>query len=286
MRRVIVSGFLVAAVALTGCAVASAGPSPSATATSVTVTPDPPSSSTPSPTPTPTSATPSPVSTPLTAVGLGDSVMAGTHCNCAGPMAAYAALLARSTGRRVDQQEFGVNGGTTSTVLTQLASDPVRAAVRRADIIVVIIGANDLSPDQQKFSASSCNAACYQPDVSAMGDRLGQLLSQLASLGASRHPTILVAGYWDLFAEAGLARSGPDSDQLQWQEAITDAANAVIKQQAQQHGDVYVDLVAPFRGADGKDDPTGLLAPDGDHPNAAGVQALARALVAAHPTMP
>ena len=288
MRQVIVSAVLLAGLALSGCAVSVAAPPPTPTATTTSAsasaaTPSTDPSRSPTPTPSPT---PSRDSGPLSVVGIGDSVMAGTHCDCAGPMAAYADLLARSTGRRVSQRSFGVNGGTTASVLTQTDSDPVRGALQQADVVVVIIGANDLTPDEQKFSASSCNAACYQPDVNAMGDRLGQLLDRVAALGASRHPVVLVTGYWDLFAEAGLSRSGPDSEQLRWQETITDAANVAIKREALSHGDVYVDLVAPFRGPDGQDDPTGLLASDGDHPSAAGVQVLAKALVAARPTMP
>ncbi|WP_157754770.1 hypothetical protein [Nigerium massiliense] len=37
-----------------------------------------------------------------------------------------------------------------------------------------------------------------------------------------------------------------------------------------------------FHGPDGTEDATALLAPDGDHPNADGVQAIAQALVRAH----
>ena len=288
MRQVIVSGLLLVALALSGCTVSGQSPptathaGPTSGGVVVSSTPTTPHRATPPA----DSATRSPASDPITVVGIGDSVIAGTHCACAGPMAAYADLLSRATGRRASARGFGVNGATTGSVLTQVATDPVRTALRHAQIVIVIVGANDLAPDARRFSAGSCPAACYQPDVAAMGARLGQLLDRVRSLVTATRPTVLVAGYWDLFAEAGLARSGPDSDQLTWQEAITDTTNAEIRRQAQQHGDVYVDLVAPFRGPDGGDDPTRLLAADGDHPNAAGVRALARALVAAHPAAP
>jgi lysophospholipase L1-like esterase len=45
-----------------------------------------------------------------------------------------------------------------------------------------------------------------------------------------------------------------------------------------------VDLVPVFKP--GGSDPTPLLADDGDHPNAAGVQATVRALLAATPARP
>ena len=43
----------------------------------------------------------------------------------------------------------------------------------------------------------------------------------------------------------------------------------------------YVDLYAPFKGADGSADPTDVLAADGDHPNAAGHEIIAQALLRA-----
>lgn len=287
MRSGAAAAVLAVTLALSACAVSSPVPVPTPMSPSTGVGASSPDAAatneaTLSPSPSPSPSRPV---TPLSAVGIGDSVMAGTHCDCPGPMAAYADLLARATGREVTPRGFGVNGATTSTVLTQLASDPVRAAVARADVVVVIIGANDLAADERQFASGSCDAACYTPDVAAMGARLGRLLDRVASLTAGHHPPILVTGYWDLFAEAGLVRSGPDSDRLHWQEAITDAANAEIAHQARLRGDVYVDLVTPFRGPGGTDDPTGLLAGDGDHPNAAGVRALAKALVAAHPVI-
>ena len=47
------------------------------------------------------------------------------------------------------------------------------------------------------------------------------------------------------------------------------------------HSDTYVDIYTPFKGADGSTDDTALLADDGDHPNAAGHQLIATALLAA-----
>ncbi len=283
--RTIVAPAILATVILAGCAVATTGSSaPPRTAASHSS----PTLATPSPrSPTPLAGTsvPSPGAA-LTAVGIGDSVMAGTHCGCAGPMAAYARQFSRATGRRVDARGFGANGATTASVLEQIKADPVRTALRHADIIVVIVGANDLNPDAAKRASGSCDRSCYQPDVAAMGTRLGHLLDQLARIDTTSPHMVLVTNYWDLFPEAGLARSGPESAQLEWQEAVTAAANNAIRTQVLLHGDVYVDTVVPFRGGGGADDPSPLLAADGDHPNAVGVQVLAKALVAAHPTPP
>ncbi len=287
MRKVVTFGMLLVALAQAGCAVSGPGSPPPAGASfsASPSAPDPVPSASTSAQSAPSTPPPSPP-TPLTVVGIGDSVMAGTHCGCAGPMAAYADLLSKATGRRVDARSFGVNGATTTSVLAQVTTEPLRTALQHADIVVVIVGANDLNPDAAEESSGSCDASCYQPDVSAMGTHLGQLLDQLATIDGTSPHMILVANYWDLFPEAGLARTGPESAQLEWQEAITAAANSAIRTQALGHHDIYVDTVVPFRGPGGDDDPSSLLASDGDHPNAAGVQVLAKALVAAHPGAP
>lgn len=66
-----------------------------------------------------------------------------------------------------------------------------------------------------------------------------------------------------------------------WQADVRDAD--VIERSAVGAGMTYVDLVKPFRGPSGDGDPTPLLADDGDHPNAAGVDAIADALAAKVP---
>lgn len=285
MLRVVAIGILLAALVQAGCAAPATGSSapvavsrPATTAAPDAASATPMTSTRPAPTPTPPAS--------LTAVGIGDSVMAGTHCGCAGPMAAYAQLLSRSTGRHVTARGFGVNGATTTSVLAQIAGQPLRTALEHADIVVVIVGANDLNPDAARQASASCGPSCYQPDVTAMGTRLGHLLDRLAAVDKASPHLVLVTDYWDLFPEAGLARTGPESARLEWQEAITAAANTAIRAQALRHGDIPVDTVVPFRGSTGQDDPSPLLATDGDHPNAAGVQVLARALVAVHPGAP
>ena len=60
-------------------------------------------------------------------------------------------------------------------------------------------------------------------------------------------------------------------------------ANKAILRAARAKGATYVSTYVVFRGADGKADPTSLLAADGDHPNARGDQRIAQALARALP---
>ena len=60
---------------------------------------------------------------------------------------------------------------------------------------------------------------------------------------------------------------------------LTRRVNAAIEVAAHAAGARYIDGYRPFKGA-GSRDCTALLAADGDHPNAAGHEVLARSLVA------
>jgi lysophospholipase L1-like esterase len=62
---------------------------------------------------------------------------------------------------------------------------------------------------------------------------------------------------------------------------LTRETNREIQAASVAVGATYVDLYQPFRGASGSDDPTALLADDGDHPDARGHQVIADALLAA-----
>jgi len=218
---------------------------------------------------------------PLHVVGIGDSVMAGTNCNCETIMTGFAHVMADHTGRDVTAANLGVPGYTTNDVLDQLHNDAkARQEVASADILIVIIGANDLSDAFDSWSQSDCDAACYQPQVDAMGSRLTAVLSLVRSLRAGQPMTVLVDNYWNVFTDGAVARADGGQEQIDWSSEVTKAANLAIANAASSSGDLTVDLVKPFKNG-GDEDPTPLLADDGDHPNAAGVKAIVAANMAA-----
>ncbi|WP_169923678.1 SGNH/GDSL hydrolase family protein [Propionicimonas paludicola] len=231
--------------------------------------------------PEPSAATPTAPLPPLHVVGLGDSVMAGTACNCRTILSRFAQSLAQREGRTVTDVNLGVAGYTTQDVLSQLTDDPgTRQDVQKADIVIMIIGANDLKDDFDAWLHGGCNSACYQPDVTAMQDRLVSIIRQTQALRAGQPTTILVDNYWNVFADGDVARAQGGQRQLDWSVAVTTAVNSAIAQASAQSGARTVDLVHVFKGS-GDEDPTSLLADDGDHPNAAGVQAIVAANLAA-----
>lgn len=217
-------------------------------------------------------------------VGLGDSVMSGTHCDCPGIPAEYAAALGRRLGRNVTAANLGRGGLTTRGLLGELRSDTqTRRAVRNASVVLVVIGANDLLPQMDEWNSTTCGPSCFRGPAEDMGDRVRQVLGAVAALRPQAPPaTVLVANYWNVFTDGDVARRQGGQHQLDWSTVVTATANGAICRAANAEGARCVDLVAPFKG-DGGDDPTNLLAADGDHPNAAGARRIVNALLARTP---
>ena len=220
-------------------------------------------------------ASPLPVAPPseLTVVGLGDSVMAGSHCDCSGVTAQYATALTSRDHRKVRDVNLGVDGDTTNTLQQRLDTSTVtRDDLREADLVLVIEGANDLSPQLETWRVGSCEESCFLPAVEAMGQRLTTALATIRQLVPAQ-AQMIVAGYWNVFPDGEAARAEGGQAEIDWSREITRAANVAIEQAALPQHATYVDLTSSFL-AGGSGDPTPLLAFDGDHPNAAGERAI------------
>ncbi|MFT4293780.1 MAG: SGNH/GDSL hydrolase family protein, partial [Micropruina sp.] len=225
---------------------------------------------TPSPSPSRTEFTPS---GPAHLVGLGDSVMAGTNCDCDGIVAGLADSLQSAWKVPVSQVNLGESGATTDDLLDDLTNDPrTMSEVGRADVVLVIIGANDLTDDLDTWRRTGCERSCYQPHVRQMQSRLAKILARIANLEGTRPYTLVVDGYWNILTDGQTALQQGGWPQLSWSRAVTAAVDAAIQDAAGAAGARYVELRPVF--ADTADR---LLADDGDHPNAAGVAAIVRA---------
>jgi len=214
-------------------------------------------------------------------VGLGDSVMAGSACGCAGPAAAYAALMSGSLGWTVDAVNLGVGGATTASLARQLRTAKVRAAVARARVVLVIIGANDLLPQLEQYRASVCDSSCYDPAIDTMAKRLDGVLDQIAAIRKGRRGTVLVSDYWNVFQDGSGERARHGEAEIRWSRGVSRVANRAICKVSAVNGAVCVDTYDPFF-AHGED-PDRYLAADGDHPNKAGVALIAEQLQKATP---
>ena len=217
----------------------------------------------------------SPAGPAYSTVALGDSVPAGTACECVPYPELAASSLTVAGSREVTAANDAIGGSTTEDVLAQLSSRPeVSSRVAQADVVEIEIGANDVAHSRSCGTA----AACYGPGVSMVEHNLGGIVARVREL-TQRHRTLVVLlDYWSVWLGGQYAHD-QGAAYVDAAATVTDEVNSVIKQTAAQTGAAYVDLRAAFKGPDYAYDETHYLASDGDHPNEAGHRQIAAALV-------
>lgn len=269
------AAWLATALAATGVLVADlqGGPA-SATSSLVRTTATRPTSS---PAPAGPTATPAVPAARGPVVVLGDSVAAGSACGCT----SYATLLARGlanrTGTVVSLSNEGADGLTSSGLLDQLRRPEVRQALSRAGVVTVTIGANDFDPGAAGEPACA-GAGCYTGALQALSSHLEAALREVHQLVPDQ-ARVLVTGYWNVFLDGAVGRT-EGADYVANSDALTRRVNQVIQSAAVAAHDRYVDEYGPFESGS-LPRLTALLAPDGDHPSAAGHALIAQLLLAA-----
>lgn len=212
----------------------------------------------------------------LRVVGLGDSVPSGGACGCT----PYVQLAARRIGALQGRPVSVVNWASaddTHRLLRTVSSPAVRRQLAPSELVIVQAGANNFSA--ARISACSDRIErCYGPQIRAMRRRLSTALSRIYHLQRNARAEVVAVGYWNVFRDGAVGRSlGPAY--VRGSDRLTRRVNAAIEVAAHAAGARYIDGYRPFKGA-GSRDCTALLAADGDHPNAAGHEVLARSLVA------
>lgn len=219
-------------------------------------------------------------------VGLGDSIPAGDGCDgCVGFLDLFGQTVGRVTSARVQVTNLGVGGWTSADLLASLTADAdASGIVSGADIVTVTIGANDFNPMFDTFVAGRCGGTdgltCFQPAMVDLEHNLTAILERIWELRGDRPTALRVTGYWNVFLDGAVAARtyGPALEQTS--ATLTEQVNDVIKTVTVAEHARYVDLFTPFKGPDGDQDDTELLAPDGDHPSQAGDQRIADSLTA------
>jgi lysophospholipase L1-like esterase len=215
-------------------------------------------------------------------VALGDSVPAGSACGCRNFVSDYGDLLARRTGHRVTVSNFAQGGAQTADVLAQLRQPAVGDALGDATTVVLMVGANDFYRPFKRVRAGAKKTTEYRATARRVQRNVETTIHQIRSLHAGP-VTIVVLGYWNVVKDGRVGRHVYGAAGVRAAKSATGWANGALKAAARSGHAVYVSTYKAFRGANGHKDPTGLLAPDGDHPNAAGHRLLAQTVYAPVP---
>jgi lysophospholipase L1-like esterase len=206
-------------------------------------------------------------------VALGDSVPRGTNCDCTPYPPLTAKGLAATTGKNVTATNDSVAGYTTNNVLKQLTSnEDVKAHIRKADVVEIEIGANDVA--YNKTCGTSVD--CYAPKVPTVKKNLLDIVRKTQSLLSGRKHVVVLLDYWSVWLGGKYAKEKGEA-YVSAAEEMTDRIDTAIKSTATETRSAYVDLRAAFKGPSYTYDETHYLSSDGDHPNAAGHEKIASA---------
>jgi lysophospholipase L1-like esterase len=211
-----------------------------------------------------------------TLTALGDSVPYGTACNCTPYPQLTSNEIATVVGHHIDTVNDSVPGTQSKDVLGQLEHDTsIIDHVKHSEAVTVEVGANDVSYS----STCGTDVACYEQKMPALANNLDAIVARIHQLTSGHDVTIILLDYWSVWLGGKYAEErGPAY--VDAAKDVTRSVSDTIISTATSTSSVYVDLRRAFRGPDNAWDETHLLAPDGDHPNAAGHMRITQAIVA------
>ncbi len=192
-------------------------------------------------------------------VALGDSLAEGVGAR-RGYVDMYADHLREETGARVELDNLGVSGQTSSQLLHAVRNDPsMRRALRGAEVVTYNIGINDLGQAWGFYDAETCGGAqgerCLHAAVGDLDDNWKDITVEILSL--TKEETVI--------RTAGLGYT-PRAGKVA--EPYLKRVNRNIATSSDENGIPYAELSLGEKG----------LSSDGLHPNESGYEKIATAL--------
>lgn len=213
---------------------------------------------------------------------LGDSVPYGSACHCQAFGSVYSQDVAASNQWSVSTTNLAKPGATSQDVRVLLNTAAAQAAVRRASTVLIMVGANDFEDPFARDLQGACSPGCYDTVAEHLRLRAIAIVQTIRRI----HPTLLsvvVLDYWDVVKDGSTASRLYGAQGQAKSQTATTYANTALHMAANATHSSYVSTRVAFRGPSNNQDPSRLLAADGDHPNAAGHVVIARALTSSRP---
>jgi lysophospholipase L1-like esterase len=215
-------------------------------------------------------------------VGLGNSVPAGAACSCQNFVSAYAAMVAAATNTQATVDNDAVSGSTSADVVNLMSRASVQAQLKSATTVLIMTGANDYNDAFDQVSLGAPASDTYGPVATAVQDNVTAVVQKIHSLNGGAH--VVVLDYWAAMEDGAVAAKDYDPPAMAASVACTTSVNEALSVAAKATGALYLSTLTALKGPNGTNDPTALLAADGDHPDAAGHQLIAKTIYAALPT--
>lgn len=209
-------------------------------------------------------------------VALGDSVLSARRCGCSGALTEYSRLLDARTHHPALMVNAADGPATSSSVLDQLTNwATLGADIRTADMVVLMVGANDFDDAFVAVTRGADPSSTYRPVADRLQRNVIEIVQRVRSLRGAQIP-VQVLGYWNDFRDGKVAASQYSAAKRAAAATATAATNAALQGAAATVGATFVPLVAAFTSQRG--DPTSFLEDDGNHPDEAGNELIAAAL--------
>lgn len=214
---------------------------------------------------------------------LGDSVPYGSACGCQAFGNLYARTMSESNRWQVTTTNLARPGAKAGDVRELLNTVAARASLRRASTVVIMVGANDFEDAFTQDQHQICPVGgCYTTPAEKLRLHMIDIVQTIKKI--HRTPlSVVVLDYWDVVEDGAAAVRDYGARGQAKSQTATSYADAALGAAAQSTCSSYVSTKVAFRGPHNDLDPTRLLAADGDHPNAAGHAAIARAISRSRP---